>query len=394
MENKTKIITRANVVKLKPTSQQKKILDKLMLYSSIVYNKANKILKYEFENREKLDSFFTLRDKLQADNDYQYMGRSYASSMVKKVHEQLCTYFKIIEKNPDHHVSFPKMYYDKFGNIVPSYLVMDSDVFHIDRRHVKLPISDVMRKEMHDGKRFYVKYNGVLRYKGKQARSEIFKKNGKYYLAQAVDIKPTREFREGGYMGVDLGVKRGMAVVIKKGKRILIGDENDFQGFKKWQDKIDEEKSRVNKKGIFKSKQLTRLYGKQNNYMNNLLSNYVSKLIKFAIENKVRHIIVGKPKLNREKVTPYMKTSNMMTRLYFRSGQMITRITNKAEEYGIEVLDVDEKYTSITCPKCKHFSRDNIDKKDDRIFRCVECEFEDDRDYVGAYNILCSVVGY
>jgi len=53
---------------------------------------------------------------------------------------------------------------------------------------------------------------------------------------------------------------------------------------------------------------------------------------------------------------------------------------------GGEVIFVDPKYTSQTCPICAHKSKENRLTQAD--FECVSCGYQDNADYVGALNIL------
>lgn len=53
---------------------------------------------------------------------------------------------------------------------------------------------------------------------------------------------------------------------------------------------------------------------------------------------------------------------------------------------GGDVLRVDPKYTSQTCPCCHHVSKEN--RKSQSAFECTECGFSDNADFVGALNVL------
>lgn len=53
---------------------------------------------------------------------------------------------------------------------------------------------------------------------------------------------------------------------------------------------------------------------------------------------------------------------------------------------GGQVLAVDPKYTSQTCPKCQHISKDN--RKSQSKFQCTVCGYKANADFVGALNIL------
>ena len=55
----------------------------------------------------------------------------------------------------------------------------------------------------------------------------------------------------------------------------------------------------------------------------------------------------------------------------------------KGEEVGIEVVEVDEAYTTKTCPRCGNYNRPK-----NRNYVCAYCGMRCHRDVVGAYNIL------
>ena len=53
---------------------------------------------------------------------------------------------------------------------------------------------------------------------------------------------------------------------------------------------------------------------------------------------------------------------------------------------GGDVLFVDPKYTSQTCPDCSHKSKDN--RLTQAHFECVSCGYTNNADLVGALNVL------
>ena len=72
--------------------------------------------------------------------------------------------------------------------------------------------------------------------------------------------------------------------------------------------------------------------------------------------------------------------------------QLQTFIDYKAKENGIQVLWVDPKNTSNTCPTCANSNAENRDDVDRTKFKCINPECEDwdkekDADLVAAQNI-------
>lgn len=53
---------------------------------------------------------------------------------------------------------------------------------------------------------------------------------------------------------------------------------------------------------------------------------------------------------------------------------------------GGDVMYVPPHHTSQTCPSCGHIDKDN--RKDQAHFKCVECHYQNNADYIGAINVL------
>ena len=49
-------------------------------------------------------------------------------------------------------------------------------------------------------------------------------------------------------------------------------------------------------------------------------------------------------------------------------------------------IQVNPAHTSQTCPKCRHVHEDNRVDRDH--FKCVQCGFSDEADFVGSVNVL------
>jgi putative transposase len=67
----------------------------------------------------------------------------------------------------------------------------------------------------------------------------------------------------------------------------------------------------------------------------------------------------------------------------WRIGHLIRCLKDKAEQAGINVLLVDERGTSSTCPACRR----RVPKPKNRNFTCTHCGFSGHRDLVGGANI-------
>jgi len=64
--------------------------------------------------------------------------------------------------------------------------------------------------------------------------------------------------------------------------------------------------------------------------------------------------------------------------------QLQAFVEYKAKETGIAIIYVNPEYTSQTCPRCNHISRNN---RCGVAFRCEKCGYETHADRAGAMNI-------
>ncbi|MGW7175724.1 RNA-guided endonuclease InsQ/TnpB family protein [Streptomyces xanthophaeus] len=67
-------------------------------------------------------------------------------------------------------------------------------------------------------------------------------------------------------------------------------------------------------------------------------------------------------------------------------GVFLTILTSKAESAGREVIAVDPRNTSRTCPECGHVTAEN--RPTQEKFHCVSCGHQAHADVVGALNVL------
>lgn len=65
--------------------------------------------------------------------------------------------------------------------------------------------------------------------------------------------------------------------------------------------------------------------------------------------------------------------------------KMLKAIHKEAAKAWLPVVKVDPSFTSQTCPKCSHVSKDNRIQRD--LFHCISCGYESHADMVAARNI-------
>jgi putative transposase len=185
--------------------------------------------------------------------------------------------------------------------------------------------------------------------------------------------------------GIDPGEKHLAAV--STGQDCFLINGGELRALRKYQNQTkarlqakisrkERDSNRWNKLVRTKNKQLNHL----DNKITDLLHKLSRKLIEMCLERDVSTVVIGELKGVRDSVS---YGSRMNQRLHqWTHGRFAEYVEYKAEEAGMDVEYVSEKYTSQTCPNCG-----NCYKPSGRNYSCVVCGFEAHRDAVGAYNI-------
>ena len=375
---------RTNIIQLKPSKLQKKIIKECMLLSSCVYNITNYTIRQQFFKGEKISNFYNLQQKLQQEEDYQLLGRSYALPRIQVYAETNSARFKLIKSKTQKKVGLPKYKKNRKTNTtIPSYLTMDGCQYSIKKNYVIIPLSRAMRKK-YKIKHFRIKYNGVLRWKGEQKRGQIKLKDNQLYLHQSVELKDKQKINSKVKAGLDLGIKKVLSIYLNNNEDKIIGSKRFFRQWQYWTKLIAEEQSKLNIKNKRTSNNLQKLYRKRTKYQNNLYNNLIAKMFRFLKTNNVSSLVVGDIKHIRDSKSKGKKVNQMINN-YWSFDLLLKKIENKAEEFGIDVVKETEEYTSRTCPICGDNNKNNCK---DRIFICSFCDYVEHRDIVGARNIL------
>src|SRR3990167_3068088 len=247
---------RTNVIQLMPNKVQKKILQECMVLSSCVYNMANYEVRQSFFKKEKCPSFFDLQQKIQNKDDYKALGRSYALPRIQVYGETNSARFKLIKSKSQKNVGLPKYFKNRKTNTtIPSYLVIDGCQYSIDKKKITIPLSRSMRNR-YGLKNFRIDYNGVLKWKGNQKRSQIHFKNGKFYFYQSVELPEPKLVKSDICAGIDLGIKKLFAIKLSNGEEKMIGRKRHFRQWMYYTDLIADEQAELAKINRKSSKRL------------------------------------------------------------------------------------------------------------------------------------------
>jgi len=196
-------------------------------------------------------------------------------------------------------------------------------------------------------------------------------------------------------IGVDMGVKRLFTLSDGVNDEDIDGQAINVDFFKQ---SIKRLQKRLAKKVKFSSNwrklkdKINRLHTKIANIRHNALHKATSKLSKshamIILEDLQIKNMTKSAKGNPEEPGRMVKQKSGLNRVILEQGwgMFKTFLEYKQLWSGGQVLFVDPKYTSQTCPVCQH--KNKLSRKSQAEFDCVLCGHKDHADVVGAKNVL------
>lgn len=355
--------------------------------SNNIYNQTLYILRQAFTNKEKLPSKFdlvkTLRHKKYECEEYNNFSKMVACNAEAIIHlaaqnfKAFLMALKAFKKNKASFTGAPR---------IPGYNKKEQE-FMVIIRDTQCTVKDGMM-------RFPGKLNLYKIYVGDLdiAHVRIFPGKKKYKVEVVYKVEALPKRKKGNIAGIDLGLDNLATVAInKRGIRPLLINGRPLKSmnlyFNKKRDKVQSELKKCNDK--YMSHKLETLYRKRNNRFNTYIHKASKEIIDYCLEHNVSQIIIGHNKLQKQE----SKLKNFVAIPTFR---LIELIKYKAEYQGIEVIETEESYTSITSYLDKEEPiKDNANKAR-RIHRGL---FKSNKNKIinadvnSAYQIMKKVIG-
>jgi len=248
-----------------------------------------------------------------------------------------------------------------------------------------------------DGKRIFLPKIGWVNYRKSReiegtAKNVTVSHQGKnWFVSIQVEIElPESVHSSVSMIGVDMGVKRLFT--------LSNGDFEEPINVNFFKDKIKRLQKCLARRVKFSNnwrkikEKINRLYTKIANVRHDLLHKLSSALSKshamIVLENLQIKNMTKSAKGDVDNHGSMVKQKSGLNRVILEQGWGIfkTFLEYKQLWSGGQVLFVDPKYTSQTCPVCNHRSKDN--RQTQAEFECVLCGHKEQADVVGAINIL------
>ena len=360
----------------KANSNEINMLKLLCRISKNLYNAALYYLRQYYFEHNTIPSYFDTNKILKDNENYHIINTYQSICTIRCAHNNM---MKFIRKRG----SLPK-YLPKNG-FYPLYTDQVRPILYNGHNCIKLPLSNDMRTN----KVFINTYqdklinNFIDEYKNKESINIFFKipklldnkeihqvrivpdKKGEYYTIEFSykedenELKPIDE----KIMGIDLGVTNLASCVMYNNESFIIDGKILISKIQLTSKRLSKLQSNL-PNGIYTSKRMESLRKKNNNYVNDYLNKAVKELLNKAKENKISQIIVG---WNKGIKTGGIKNESLKGKKRAKTNQKfislpISKFKNKlilkALEYGINIIEINESYTSVS----SFYDNDEIEK--------------------------------
>jgi putative transposase len=189
----------------------------------------------------------------------------------------------------------------------------------------------------------------TYKYKGRHIRTEVIRKYNEFELNIVFEQESKLQFRKTNVVAaIDLGVNNLVAITTNKGQSLLVKDKS----LKSINQFANKEIARIHSaqtilkpnSKVVSSRQLMKVYQKRDRRIEHFMYCTASIILKFCLENNVSKLMIGKNKDWKQKVKLKKKDKQNFIQIPFNS--LISKIKEKLNCYGIEVLEQEESYTS------------------------------------------------
>lgn len=277
--------------------------------------------------------------------DYRALRAQSAQQVVFDIYDTLkVTFASIKSKNINHKVSFPRYKHKQNGRFTCTFTNQSTNA--------------------RNGEWYYspskgLKFHGIkVQHTNYQTVSIVPNIDGTYTLIVQYRIKEVEKKQNGNTFSIDLGINTLMAVSSDKANyRPVLVNGRPLKSLNRYyhilKDRAQSQLPR-GKKQCYISNYIRSLNRKRTNKINDYMHKASRWLINEAIANGVNRIVIGYNKNQKNKNKMYGKSKQDFIEIPRR--RLVQMIEYKAEEQGIEVVCVDEAYTS----KCSALDNEAI----------------------------------
>lgn len=359
--------------------------DDICFSSKNLYNKANYIIRNHFVTNGKYFNYYDINKIMITTNDPDYinMPRKVSNQTLRLLDKNWLSFFRSIKdykKHPHKYKGRPKLpkYKDKTkGRYIVYYEKGAISKKELNNNYIVLSQANIKIKTK-------VKYDQLV-------GCRIIPNNN-HYVIEVIYKKEVKQKKENNnIMGIDLGLNNlSMCVLTNTSNKVVINGK-PVKSINQYYNKTKARLQKVLSKNQYSSKKIIKMANKRNNKINDYMHKSSRYIIDYCLTNDISKIIIGKNKDWKQEINLGKKNNQSFVSIPY--NKLINMIRYKGELEGIEVLEVEESYTS----KSSFIDNDKMGKEcsGKRITRGMYKTRDGyliNADVNGAYNIIRKVV--
>jgi len=356
------LLTTNNRVKTK-NKVKLAILKELTRNSKDLYNKALYTIREHFFSTKKYLPYKEVYNLLKSSEEYKKLPSNASQQTLKQVDNAFKSFFELLKAKRQGKIedkpSIPK-YLDKSGHFKVIYTKIHLKT--MNNGYIRLALPKYI-KERYKVNYLYFKVPKYIRNKEiKEVHILPYKPYYKISFVYSDGDKNYNHYATDDIMAIDLGIDN-LATIVTRYDKPLILDGKSLKSKNRYFNKKISVLSSSIKKGTtsnkWKSKEPRRVkvwYFRRDNYIKDYLHKTATKIINIAIEKGIKTIAIGYNKKWKEKCNLGRKNNEKF--LSIPHSQLLQYIKYKATQHKIEVIEVEESYTS----KCDALALEKIQK--------------------------------
>jgi len=377
-------------VRLYPTGEERQKLRRLQLRCSYLYNRVNYILRQQYFSFGKVrvsnGAIYSLAKDLP---EYKSLPSDIAQEVLKKLSEDWKSFLKLKKlegKLPSHikKVSPPKYKKNRKKNqtIPMNIYVKCSRSYRLGKFSFELTVpKDISSKRLKVKAKYSIPYENIKSF----GRAEVFCKAGEWWCYVTVNLEePEKKPRGEKLAGIDLGIRNFLTLAVETDNGIEVFQFKSrelIKDYKRWNRRIAECQSVLNKSGTYTSKRLQKLYVKRDRRLKQSINAMLNYVVEICTSRGVKKVYVGNLTGIREG-KDFGKLNVLLHNFWIRD-YVVKRLKEKLTSAGIGFEPIPEYYTSSKCFKCGS----SVRRPHQHYVICPNCG-EVNADLNGAVNIL------
>lgn len=373
------IIYKAYKFRLKTNYVIEQSFERFAGCTRFVWNRFLVEQKIRMENGEKIESWFTLNDKLvilKQEENTTFLKNVPAQILRQKSKDLRQAFSDFFDKNQKTKL-FPKF---KKKGLKDSFRYPQG--FRINGNRIFLP------------KIGWVRFFKSRKIEGEIRTVTVSRKGQHWYISIQVKQKITEPIHTSRkIVGIDMGVVRfatlsdGMVIEplnsFRKSERHLAKEQRRLSNKKKGSQNRRKQKNKV-------SKLLIRIANARQDFLHKTSTEISKNHAMIIIEDLKVQNMTKSAKGTLKKPGKNVKVKSRLNKAILDQGwfEFRRQLEYKQKWRGGEVVAVNPYCTSQTCPECKTVSKEN--RKTRTKFKCVNCGYIENADLTAARNILAA----